>query len=87
MLIEGSPGFGKTVLLKEIAYKWAQGELLVNSLLVFLVLLRDPNVQKISNVNELMYYCYGMSKTSEACADYIFKKRGEDVTFLLDAWL
>lgn len=86
VLIEGAPGYGKTVLLKEIAYEWAQGELLVNSLLVFLVLLRDPNVQKISNLNEFMYYCYGMSKTSEACADYIFKKGGEDVTFLLDGY-
>ena len=28
ILIEGAPGIGKTVLVKEAAYKWANGELL-----------------------------------------------------------
>ena len=86
MLIEGAPGFGKTVLLKQIAYEWAQGKLLVNSLLIFLVLLRDPNVQKISSIDEFMYYCYGVSETSKVCAGYIFKTRGKNVTFLLDGY-
>lgn len=44
VLIEGAPGLGKTVLLKQLAYKWAQEKLLVISLLVFLITLRDPTV-------------------------------------------
>jgi len=43
ILIEGAPGIGKTVLAKEIAYRWANGELLKDCKLVFLVYLRDPN--------------------------------------------
>ena len=30
ILVEGSPGVGKSVLLKHIAYLWAQGELLTH---------------------------------------------------------
>ena len=41
ILIEGAPGIGKTVLAKEIAYQWANGEILKQCKLLFLLYLRD----------------------------------------------
>jgi len=34
ILTEGGPGLGKSVLLKQIAYEWAQGKVLRNTLLI-----------------------------------------------------
>ena len=39
ILIEGAPGIGKTVLAKEIAYQWANGEILQKNKLLFLLYL------------------------------------------------
>ena len=87
VLIEGAPGLGKTVLLKQIAFEWAQGKMLVNSLLVFLVTLRDPAVWKMSSVFDLLQYCCRhLSETSKACVDYNFKAGGKNVTILLDGY-
>jgi len=46
VLIEGAPGIGKTILSKEIAFRWANGELLVHKKVLILMFLRDPNSQK-----------------------------------------
>ena len=44
ILIEGAPGIGKTILLKHIAYSWAEQRMLQKYNLVLLVHLRDPTV-------------------------------------------
>ena len=49
ILIEGAPGIGKTVLAKEIAYQWATNEILTEIKIVFLLYLRDPQLQSIHN--------------------------------------
>jgi len=41
LLVEGSPGIGKSVFLKHISYLWATNELLTNSDFLFLLHLRD----------------------------------------------
>ena len=46
ILIEGAPGIGKSVLLMEIAYRWANLQVLHKFKLLFLVSLRDPAIQK-----------------------------------------
>ena len=48
ILIEGAPGIGKTILLKEIAFKWSENHLLAKFKLVLLLCLRDQRVQKLS---------------------------------------
>ena len=45
ILIEGAPGIGKTVLAKEIAYQWAINEILAEIKIIFLLYLRDPQLQ------------------------------------------
>ena len=88
MLIEGAPGLGKTVLLRQIAYEWARDKQLIKSRLVFLLLLRDPTVREMSSVTDLVQYF--STESTEACkihADNIISKtNGKSVTFLLDGY-
>ena len=58
ILIEGAPGIGKTVLLKHIAFSWADKQMLQKYELVLLVHLRDPTIQKMSNLEQIFQY-YG----------------------------
>ena len=90
ILIEGAPGIGKTSLSKEIAFQWANGLLLVNEILVFLISLRDPLAQKITSVKDLVKYYYQFDESSDAiansCAKYLLQSGGDRVTLVLDGY-
>ena len=90
ILIEGAPGIGKSVLLKEIHYKWAKKELLQNYRFVLLVCLRDPSLQQIQSVDDLLQlFCIGdkhVTETVSACAQYLFANDGRSLTLLLDGY-
>ena len=90
ILIEGAPGIGKSVLLKEITYKWAKKELLHKSELVMLVCLRDPSLHQIKTVDDLLrLICKGDERATEivsACAQYLFANSGRSLTLLLDGY-
>ena len=85
ILIEGAPGIGKTVLAKEIAFCWAKKELLQNIELTFLIYLRDPRLQKIESITQLLQL---FTSTKIACdvADYIQECNGSDVAFVIDGF-
>ena len=90
ILIEGAPGIGKSVLLKEITYKWANKELLRKIDLVLLVCLRDPSLHQIQSVDDLLYLNFMGDKhateTVSACAQYLFANGGRSLTLLLDGY-
>ena len=90
ILIEGAPGIGKSVLLKEIVYKWANKELLQKYPLVLLICLRDPSLQQIQSVDDLLQlFCIGNKHATEvlsACAQYLFANDGRSLTLLLDGY-
>ena len=89
ILIQGAPGMGKSFLLKHIAYLWAKNELLTSSQLLFLIHLRNPAVQNMSTIDDLVnQVCNTCTKavslnSKEICA-YLYQTRGEKVTILLD---
>ena len=85
ILIEGAPGIGKTVLAKEIAYHWANKELLQNIELAFLIYLRDPRIRKIESTAQLIQL---FTSTKIACnvADYIQECNGSGVAFVIDGF-
>ena len=86
VLIEGAPGIGKTVLSKEIAYQWATKQLLIHKLLVFLLYLRDPMVQKLSSLFQLVdYFCRNM-ETSKALTQHLYETQGVDLVLVLDGY-
>ena len=89
-LVEGAPGIGKSVLLKEIAYRWAIKKLLQKYELVLLVPLRDPSLQQVKSVGNLLQLFYkGDDNATEivcACSEYLSKNGGENLTLLLDGY-
>ena len=90
ILIEGAPGIGKTILLKEISYKWANKEVLLNSELVFLLCLRDPDVQSMKNLDNLIHYFYPNEPVAKElvhhCAKYLLNSDGKNMTILFDGF-
>ena len=91
ILIEGAPGIGKTILLKHIAYSWAEQGMLKMSELLLLVYLRDPIVQKMSTAEQLFqYFCkpFGSNATKIAitCSEYFLENNGKTLTLLIDGY-
>ena len=83
ILIEGAPGIGKTVLAKEIAYQWANGKILQEYKLVFLLYLRDPKLHSVKSLNEFLELF-----TSENSSDLIkyVKHYANSVAFVFDGF-
>ena len=90
ILIEGAPGIGKTLLLKEITYHWSIQQILQNFKLVLLVCLRDPAVQHMSLIDDLLQsFCNRDRRATEtafACSDYLSENNGEDLALLFDGY-
>ena len=84
ILIEGHAGIGKTTLVKQICIQWAEGKLLTSDKLVLLLLLRDPNVQKITNEHQLIEHFTNYS-TTELHKELV-KNHGADVTLIIDGF-
>ena len=90
ILIEGAPGIGKSVLLNEISYRWAKKGLLQKFELVLLVSLRNPSLQQIVSVDDLLQlFCKGdknATRIISTCAQYLFANGGKTLTLLLDGY-
>ena len=90
ILIEGAPGIGKTLLLKEIACRWGDQQILRKFKLVLLVCLRDPAVQRMSLIDDLLQsFCKRdkeATEVSSACTKYFVKNNGKDLAILLDGY-
>ena len=86
ILVEGSPGVGKSVLLKHIAYLWAQGELLTNTDFLFLLHLRDPSVQQMHSLDALVRHFYQYDKQASLVTSCVVQDGGKSVTILLDGY-
>ena len=90
ILIEGAPGIGKTLLLREIAYRWGKRQVLQKFKLVILLCLRDPTVQQMSLIDHLLQLCCeGDRRATEiasACGDHLLENDGEDLALLFDGY-
>ena len=91
ILIEGAPGIGKSILLKEIAYRWSNKQLLETFKLVLLVCLRDPRVQQATLIKDLLQlFCnrgdMRAAQIATTCSDYLVENDGKDIAFLFDGF-
>ncbi|XP_065902642.1 protein NLRC3-like [Dysidea avara] len=85
ILIEGHPGIGKTTLAKEICIQWANNKLLTSDKLLLLLMLRDPNVQKITSTEELVKYTLPADQVQPVLR-YLCTTNGVGVTFIIDGF-
>ena len=85
ILIEGAPGIGKTVLVKEAAYKWATGELLTDKKLLIVLFLRDRNIQSITSLPDLLKRLTQYEKMVADVESFV-NCNGKDVAFLIDGF-
>ena len=90
ILIEGAPGIGKSILMKHISYCWAEGDVMKKIQLVLLICLRDPGVQKMSSLQDLLQsFCerhVDASYLSTVCAKVVFQDKGRSTAVLLDGY-
>ena len=84
ILIEGHAGIGKTTFVKEMCIEWAEGKLLTSNKLVLLLLLRDPNVQKITNEHKLIKH-FTKHLNGELHKELV-KSHGTGVTLIIDGF-
>ena len=89
ILIEGAPGIGKTVLAKEIAYQWATNEILTKIKIVFLIYLRDPQLQSLATTKQLVEYMSDECLSSEQIATlttYLANTEGQELCIVMDGF-
>ena len=85
ILIEGHPGIGKTTLAKEMCIQWANNQLLASDKLLLLLMLRDPNVQKITSTEQLVKYTQSADQV-QCVLSYLQDNNGVGVTLIIDGF-
>ena len=85
ILIQGSPGCGKTTLANKICIEWAKGNLVQHYTLVILLNLRDVTISEIESIDEMVECTMGDEFVSEVVQD-ITCIEGKNILLLLEGW-
>ena len=86
VLIEGAPGIGKTVLAKEIAYQWANNELLTSKKLLLLIFLRECHQKPLKSIDDLVQHVFKSSEMTAHLTNYLSRTDGEDAVIVFDGY-
>ena len=86
ILIEGAPGIGKTVLAKEITYQWANGKILQEHKLLFLLYLRDPKLHEIKSLTDILNLFSSTFEKACGLEEYVTESHGVNAAFVLDGF-
>jgi len=86
MLIEGAPGIGKTVLTKEIAFQWANNDILSNKKILLLIFMRDPRVQSITSVKSFIKHFNLGKSLNDKVVKWLIETNGKYLTIVFDGF-
>ena len=86
ILIQGSPGSGKTTLANEICRQWAKGALIQNYTLVIMLKLRDPRIVNMYSIDELIYCSTGNAHFAFEAIQDIHSCHGRNSLLILEGW-
>ena len=84
ILIEGAPGIGKTMLMREIGRLWANEKILNNQKIVLLLNLCDCEINKISTNEDMFFYSCKDKENAKIYANYFESNDGQGLLILLD---
>ena len=84
VLLQGTPGSGKTTIAYQICKEWTEGKLEMFSHVV-VMRLEDDRVAKCKNVEEFIQLLIGSEKSIEVASE-IRKTHGEGVLLILEGW-
>ena len=85
ILIQGSPGCGKTTLANKICTEWAKENLVQHYMLVILLNLRDVTISEIKSIDQMVEYTMGEDFVHEIVCD-ITCIEGKNILLLLEGW-
>ena len=86
ILIEGAPGIGKTVLSKEIAFKWANNKLLIDKKILFLLFLRQYNFKTMVSLESFVQYMVKSTQMTASLTKYLLQTEGNNLIIVLDGY-
>ena len=85
ILIQGSPGCGKTTLANKICTEWAKENLVQHFMLVILLNLRDVIISEIESIDQMIECTMGEDFVPEIVRD-ISCIEGKNILLLLEGW-
>ena len=85
ILIQGSPGCGKTTLANKICTEWAKENLVQHYMLVILLKLRDVTICEIESIDQMVECTMGENFVAEIVRDITFIE-GKNILLLLEGW-
>ena len=84
VLVQGSPGIGKTAFSLTLCKKWAAGKLFTQFKIVIFWALRDPHIKSFTSIDDLFFH--DSREISEAVVKQVRREGGKGVLFVLDGW-
>ena len=84
ILIEGAPGIGKTMLMNEIKYLWANGKILKDKKVVYFLSLRDPKISEMNCTKDIFFYACKNEGHATIFTEYFENTCGQGLVILLD---
>ena len=84
ILIEGAPGIGKTMLMREIGRLWATEQILKDKKVLYFLSLRDPKISEMKCTEDMFLYSCKNRNHARICNTYFGNNGGQGLAILLD---